>query len=348
MSVFKSQKSLYGVGITIIFVVIILALFVVYVDLSDVAWQLNQADWHHLVIASGLLVAGLIMFAIRWQLLLNNKPPWRFTFHSANIGHMFNLFLPLRSGEAVRIVVLSKGSALRVAEVTSSVIVEKLFEQIMRLIALGGAILLGLGLEVSTWTVFGAIVILFIAFGFLYWIVNHQQIVLDRWPIIFAHIPRLSEERASKFLKDTLDGFSSISSLGNFLVLFGISIITWLFFWIFHYQTLLALNLDLPLRQSLAISLGALAIVPPSASTIPGFYHASVVVPLVAIGFGETMLTAYGILLYTMQVVWMTLFGLYGLMQVKVSFVGLIRRAIGSFKEGGGDLRRDRLPSNMN
>jgi uncharacterized protein (TIRG00374 family) len=325
----RNNGSKFGIGMTVITIIVIIILFAVFIDLGEVYQQLRMADWHYMLAGSIMLIAGLITFAVRWRLLLGNVPTVKETFNDSNMCHMFNLVLPLRAGEAVRIFILGKGTSISYAEATSSVVVEKLIEQIMRITAIGGAIVFGLGLDVSVYSIFGAVLFLALAFTFLLWMVNNQGAVLESWPSKLAKLPRLSEKRIHQILVDVLRGLSSISSTRQLSMVMGLSVLTWMFFWSFYYVVLLALDVDFTLQQRLAISLGALGLAPPSASTLPGFYHASIVAPLAAVGFAEVVLTAYTVLLYAIKLFWMTFFGVLGLIQERASTVDVLRRISG-------------------
>ena len=77
---------------------------------------------------------------------------------------MLNIFIPLRAGEAARIVMLSRDEHVSLAEVTSSFVDERLFEQIMRLTALGVAVLVGVGISISIEAISAAVFIVLFAF----------------------------------------------------------------------------------------------------------------------------------------------------------------------------------------
>lgn len=306
-------RSRLGLWLTIGAIALIVVLFIMFIDLGEVIAQIRRADWRDLVGASGFLVAGMGVYAFRWRLLLAGKPGRLVTYHAANVGHMFNILLPLRAGEPARIVYLGTQSHISVAEVASSVFVERQLEQIMRIAALGGAILFGAGVHISWETILGVFVFLILAFGFLFWMVHHRQRLLADWPPFLGRLPRLSEQRARQVLSELLDGLSSISSPGRLVMAFLSSLLCWSLFWGYQYLTLAALGINLSLLQKLAISVGALALSPPSAPTQPGIFHASVVVPLAAIGFDRTMLTSYAVILHALQMVWMIGMGLWGL-----------------------------------
>ena len=106
----------------------------------------------------------------------------------------------------------------------------------------------------------------------------------------------------------------------------GWSFLTWGCFWLFFYVTLLALGDHLPAQERLAISMGALALSPPSAATQPGLFHGSVVVPLAAVGFDEVILVAYAIILHAVEMFWIILLALWGLIQTGLSLTAVIRK----------------------
>jgi uncharacterized protein (TIRG00374 family) len=342
-NIIKRNGSKVGIVLTGITAVVIIILFAIFVDLGEVWQQLKFADWRYLFGASAMLIAGLMTFAIRWRVILGSKPKFMETFNASNVGHMFNLILPLRAGEAVRILILGKGTRISYAEATSSVVVEKLIEQIMRITAIGGAIVFGLGIDVSVWSMLGAVFFLASAFSLLIWMVKNQGTVLDNWPSKLSRLPRVSEDRIRQILSDVLRGMSSVSSTRQLAMVIGLSLVTWLFFWSFYYIILLALDVEFSLIQRLAISLGALGLAPPSASTLPGFYHASIVAPLVAVGFAEVVLTAYTVILHALQMFWMTLFGVWGLFQERASIIDVLKRILGEQDKHRASTGREKI-----
>jgi hypothetical protein len=68
------------------------------------------------------------------------------------------------------------------------------------------------------------------------------------------------------------------------------------------------------------LSLGSLAFVPPSATTLPGIYHLSMVVPLSLVGFDGNTLTAYAVLMNAVEMLCITALGLWGLARTGYSF----------------------------
>ena len=313
------------VGLLVI-IGIIVALFVWFVDLAAVGHALQTANLPRLFLASLFLLLGLLFYALRWQLLLGSKPSLRQTFHASNIGHAGNIIVPARAGEAMRIVVLGRGGAVSYTEATSSFVVERLFEQLLRLLALVTAVAVGAGIDLSPGSVLGGVAVLVGAFAGSQWLVRQRERVLGRWPRQLARLPRITEDGVRRSLTDLLDNLTAVAEPKQLAQVMGASLLAWGCFWGFFYATLLALGEGFQPVDRLAVSLGALALSPPSAPTQPGIFHASVVVPLAAVGFDEVALTAYAVLLHILEMIWMIGLALWGLSLNQIS-IRLLRDA---------------------
>lgn len=311
-----NRKQIAGL---LVLIGIIAALFIWFVDLAAVGHALQTADFSLLLLASLLLLLGLLFYALRWRLLLGNKPSLPQTFHASNIGHAGNIIVPARAGEAMRIVVLGRSDVVSYTEATSSFVVERLFEQLLRLLALLTAVAIGAGIELSPGSIVGGVAVLVGTFAGIQWLVRQRESVLARWPRQFARLPNITEDGARRSLLDLLDNLTAVSQPKQLGQVIATSLLAWGFFWGFFYATLLALGEGFQPADRLAVSLGALALSPPSAPTQPGIFHASVVVPLAAVGFAEVTLTAYAVLLHILEMVWMIGLALWGLAQTGVS-----------------------------
>ena len=318
------MSKTWRIVIFVVITIIIIGVFVWLVDWHEVGRVLREAKITYLLMASAALVAGLLAYAWRWRVLLDNKPSLLHTFHASNIGHAGNMLIPGRAGEPARIVVMGQDKEVSVATATSSFVVERLFEQIMRLLALGAAVVSGVELEGKTGTVIGGVAFLVGAFLGIAWLVRHQEVVLERGPKLLAKLPRLTEERAKVWLKDLLANLEAVAEWRRLAAVSGASLVAWGCFWGFFYLTLLALGDSFLPEQRLAVSLGALALSPPSAATQPGLFHASVVGPLTAVGFANDTLTAYAILLHILEMIWMIGLAVWGLLQTGLSWRQLL------------------------
>jgi glycosyltransferase 2 family protein len=300
-------------------IAIIFFIFALFIDWREVWAQLRQADYGYLLLASLLLLIGLVAYAVRWRLLMRNLPSLRRTFHASNIAHAGNTFLPARAGEAARIIAISNSDNVSKTEATTSFVVERLVEQFMRLLALGLAISLGLGVEPSATSIGGGIVILVAAVLLTLWLVNNRQRVLKRGPRLLGRLPGLTLVRAERGLTDLIVNLDRIATPGQFLQVMVWSFIPWAFFAGFHYFTLLALGDIFGEANLWLIALGTLAFCPPSAPTNPGVYHAFLIGPLLALGYGSEPSTAYAVMLHIVQSFWTLLLALWGMTRMGLS-----------------------------
>jgi len=316
----QNTKRILGM---LVIILVIAVLFFLLVDLQAVFQQLKAADQRLLVAASIMLILGLAAFALRWVALLEYKPGLLFTFHASNMGHAGNIIFPFRAGEAIRILVMGTDESVSFTEATTSVVVERLFEQLMRLLTFGAAILVGLGLQLSAGAVISGIAFLILGFGTIAWLVSNQEFTLDKGSRLLAKLPRVNEDKARKSISDLLENLTGVSKPRRFAIILLWSVTTWVFFWAFFYLTLLSLGDIFSSEQRWAISLGAMALSPPSAPTQPGIFHASIVLPLSAIGIDTEALTAYAILLHILEMFWMIGLGIWGLIATGSSLSSL-------------------------
>ena len=188
----------------------LIGLLVYFVDWGLVAQQLRGLKRGPFAAASLCLLIGFLAYAVRWRYLLKDQPGFMPVFHAANLGTMSNTLLPMRPGDALRIVVLGRKACLPLLEVTSSIVVERWLEQIMRLAAFGGAIVFGAGGALSARTLLGLVVFLVASLILMLWMVKRRAYVLARFPGWLARIPRLTEESARRGLSDLIDGLESM------------------------------------------------------------------------------------------------------------------------------------------
>lgn len=306
---------------------LVLAALAALVDWPNVFAMVAAADLSLLAAAVVLLTAGYFSYAERWRYLLNDRTNFAAVFHTANVGTMLNTLLPGRPGDAVRILLLSQRTSLPVFAATSSVVVERWYEQIMRLAALGGALIFGAGASVSTLTISGSVAYLIASLLLMIVMLRRRESVLQIAPSLIARLPRITEERARSWLTDLIDGLAGISSPPRLVGVLIRSLLTWALFWGFHYFCLVAIHPDLDSNRLLAISLGSLALVPPSASTLPGVYQVSMVVPMALVGYRSSLLTTYSLIMNVAEMFVILLLGIYGSLSIGLTMVQLIQRA---------------------
>jgi hypothetical protein len=101
------------------------------VRLADTWTALGASNYWWLVPGTATLGIAIALRAIRWRALFDpaSRPPLAATARALLVGYLFNNILPLRAGEAVRVVALKRfvPTASR-AETASTVIVERVYD----------------------------------------------------------------------------------------------------------------------------------------------------------------------------------------------------------------------------
>jgi uncharacterized protein (TIRG00374 family) len=250
---------------------------------------------------------------------MEDKPKPGLTFHASNIGFAGNILIPFRGGEALRIFIMGRSGQVSYTTATSSFVVERIFEQLMRLLAGITAVIIGAGIKITSMTILSGLSFIALLIAGIYWLITHREIIERKAPAQLARLPRISEQAAQHWLSDLFDNLQNIGKPQQFALTLLYSLLSWLFFWLFFWLVIVAMGSTFPPDTWLPVSLGALALSPPSAPTQPGIFHASIVVPLTAVGFDAGALTAYAVLLHLLEMFWMIGLAGFGLLRIGLS-----------------------------
>jgi hypothetical protein len=100
------------------------------VELSLFWESLQECNYLLLVPALATLAVGVAIRSWRWQLLFApaTRPPFPAVLRALLVGQLFNVVLPMRAGEAARIVVLHQDVRTSRAESLGTVAVERLYD----------------------------------------------------------------------------------------------------------------------------------------------------------------------------------------------------------------------------
>ena len=302
----------------------IIAAFILLTDWAAVFRILENVNYGLLAAASAALIIGLFFFALRWRVLMENKPHLGLTFHASNIGFAGNILIPFRGGEPLRIFVMGRSGQVSYTTATASFVVERSFEQLMRLLALVTAVIIGVGIKITPITILGGLGFIGLLAASIYWLISHRQAIEQKGPAKLARLLHVSKESAQQWLSDLFDNLQYIAKPQQIALVMTYSLLSWGFFWLFFFLTILSLGTTFPPEAWLPVSLGALALSPPSAPTQPGIFHASIVVPLTAVGFDGGALTAYAVILHLLEMFWMIGLAGFGLLRIGLSPKALV------------------------
>ena len=97
----------------------------------DEIWEaLRESDWLWLLPAFVVLAIGIVLRALRWWVLFSpaTRPSLGAVLEATLLGYFFNNVLPLRAGEAARIVALRRRARGSWAETGATVVLERAFD----------------------------------------------------------------------------------------------------------------------------------------------------------------------------------------------------------------------------
>jgi glycosyltransferase 2 family protein len=123
-SIRPSKRWILGLAGTLVSLVCVWLAFR-SVPLDELAHAFAAAKYWWLLPALIVQVLGTFARARRWQILLLDRVTFSDAFWALLIGLLGNNILPLRAGEAARVIVLNQQTAVPLAQVAASVLIER-------------------------------------------------------------------------------------------------------------------------------------------------------------------------------------------------------------------------------
>jgi hypothetical protein len=218
-----------------------------------------------------------------------------------------------------------------VPQATSGMVVDRLLETMMRLMATIFLVtLLATRQSEATSAILSNFGIIVLSVGGLVWVSKHQDLVVDKLARWMSRLPRLSEAQIRATVGALLKNLAYAGSTSHLIVGLIISLVMWTFFLIFQYLALAALqppptNID---HQILLTALAVLILVPPSTTAMIGLYHSIVIAALVGFRLLDiTTATAYAILLHLPQMIFWLLAGTLASSRTDIKLSQLVQTA---------------------
>jgi glycosyltransferase 2 family protein len=269
------------------------------------AWRAARSSTPLWLLPSfGALAAAIVLRAARWRVLFAapGRPGLRPTLSAYLVGLFFNGILPLRAGEAARIVALARRTGRPTAEVTATVVVERLLDVVSLL-----ALLLASApwLPHLTWLRAAAIVAAAAGAGVLAAAVlllrfGDRPLELLLRPL--ALLPGIDRPRAREAARAAGRGLVVLRSPRTAGVACGLTLASWLALAISCWTLTLAFHLHLPLLAGLLVVVATnLGQVLPSSPAALGVFEAATLVALSAYGVARAPALSYAVFLHVLN-----------------------------------------------
>jgi uncharacterized protein (TIRG00374 family) len=275
------------------------------VDFDELVRSLRESDYWSLVPAVTLLALAFLIRALRWRVLFSarTRPALWPTTQALLVGQFFNNVLPLRAGDAVRVLALHSLARRSRAEATGTVVIERFFDVLALLLLL--FIALPWFPEVAWIRAAGALAIaltlVLVAAIVVLRVYGERPLRFVLRPL--ARMPFLFPARVEAAVRNLMRGFVALRSLRVGLVAFLWTVVSWLLlagsFWV----VMLGFDLGLsPAAGLLVLIATGLSLVLPSGPAAVGVFEGAAIIALSAYEVPEARALSYALVVHALNV----------------------------------------------
>jgi len=317
-------KKAVRIGVSLALMVVLVAVFLWNVDFAEVGRSLAGADLQMLVTASLVALFAYWLRALRWQFIL--LPVGRVRHSSVllttAVGYAALSLLPARMGDLIRPLLLARREKTPVSASLASVLTERVFDlwsvvlfflvfiiwpprmpeldeqarNSLELLSLSGYVA-GAGLLIGTFILLG--------------LFRYQERFVELLTRPVGWIKSSWRKPATNFFNHFLDGLRVLQRPRDLFITTVASLVMWyVIFWQVRF-TLLAFDVDLPLRAAyLIVTMAVIGLAIPTPGGVGGFHKATQVGLTLFFGIGLNQATGIAIAYHAICFVPITIIGL--------------------------------------
>jgi uncharacterized protein (TIRG00374 family) len=309
----RTVRIVVSIAISAVF----LAFAVRKVDWAEAAAALEAAHYIYVLPMFGVTIWTLYIRAQRWRLLLRpvGTPAMRTLVAATNIGFMANMVLPLRMGEVIRPVLVSRKESEPLSGILATVVLERIFDMFTILFLFGvSASLVSVSEQVRHGgyylSALAAVIAAVVA------LVRWQEgLALSLLQFVLRPFPATISGPVDHFFRGFVQALETLQSPLTFLQVLGWSLYLWLVIAGIYLLGLLAFDVPAPLLVgSITVSaIVAIAVSVPSAPGYIGAFQLGCTLSLAVFQVSQSHAIAYSIVLHLAQFVAVIAAGLYSL-----------------------------------
>jgi hypothetical protein len=274
------------------------------VEFGD-AWQAARTtDYVWFVPALAVMVAAFFLRVLRWQTLFApaRRPPFRTLARALFLGYLFNNLLPMRAGEAVRVIALNRQSGVPIARTTGTVLIERAYDVLSLLVLL---LVMLPWLPHVTWLRAAAVVALALTVGLAILALVLARTGTRFLRVLFNPLRRLSflpPEAIKRGPDDLLEGVLGLVRLRIAALAFAWTTISWLVLGVGFWLVMIAFDLGLSPLAGILVVIGiGLAMILPSSPAALGVFEGATVIVLGTYGIDDSDALSYAVLLHVLN-----------------------------------------------
>jgi glycosyltransferase 2 family protein len=323
------------IGVSVAISAVFLAFAVRGVNWSEAASAFAQA--HSIPTVPMLLITqwSLYIRAQRWRVLLRplGVPAMRTLVAATNIGFMANMVLPLRVGEVIRPVLVSRREREPLSGILATVVLERIFDMFTILFLFGvSASMVAVSEQVRQWgyRLFALAMIVGSIVAMVRW---QEALALRVLKLVLRPLPLRIAEPVDHFFRGFVRALEVLQSPLTFVQVLGWSLYLWLVISLIYLCGVLAFELPAPLvvGSIVVTAIVAIAVSAPSAPGYIGAFQVGCTLSLAIFGVSKSDAFAYSIVLHVTQFVGVVTAGLYSLARE-----GMTLRQIEEVSEANG------------
>jgi glycosyltransferase 2 family protein len=309
-----------------------LAAIFLFIKPADILAALRTARYDYLALSAAGVLAFMLLRAVRWRFMLDNRVSWSRVFHIQNIGYMLTMILPFRIGDVARAVLIGNVPPVSMAQGISTMVIERVLDLlfIVALLPFTLANVPQLPAEVQTAARLSAVAAVAVI-AVLIIAANQRPLANRIATAVLNRIRFLDTVAWSRRSDELLAGLTNLTNLRDGLILVTLSILTWLPIILAYYAGLLAVNIQPTLAMAgFVVCIAALSITAPSSPGQVGVFHAGVTFALVQIlGQPAAESASFALLYHALNFVTMIILGTIGIYGAGKTFGAVMEAAQG-------------------
>ena len=305
------------------------------VDWGEAAAALAAAHYMYVLPMFGVTIWTLYIRAQRWRILLRpvGTPAMRTLVSATNIGFMANMVLPLRVGEVIRPVLVSRKENEPLSGILATVVLERIFDMFTILFLFGvSASLVAVSDQVRHWGYYLSGLAAAVAAAVI--IVRWQEaLALRILQLALRPLPAAIGAPVDNFFRGFVQALETLQSPLTFVQLLGWSLYLWLVIAAIYLLGILAFDIPAPLLVgSITVSaIVAIAVSVPQAPGYIGSFQLGCTLSLAIFNVSQSHAIAYSIVLHLTQFAGVVAAGLYSLARE-----GMTMRQLEAVSEANG------------
>lgn len=293
---------------------------------SEVMQAVSMINQTWFLPALAFFMISMVLRAIAWRVLLQNKVNFGRVFLTLNEGYLLNNIFPFRLGELGRVLLLSQSTGLSGFFVLSTIVIERAYD-----LAIAAGLLLAtlpfvFGMDLGR-TI--ALIVLFVVLLGLFsmfllarnrqWIKTKlDQFSLQRFAFRDRILPRIDS---------FLAGLGALARLDQFLLSISLMLLSWFFGGLELYFVTLSFGVQVDFWWiGFVFGVTSLGIALPSAPAGLGVYEVAMVGAFSLLGVPTSVALAIALVSHLIHISLTGVFGVYGLFRDGESISGLYQR----------------------